>query len=204
MADTGRCNPKTPHSRGTFRRQPRYGTPSTVRMTTKMHRSWCRHPAVNGEPSGRTVTIPIRRRDKSSTARLGSCIIRCTIEPGMREHYVRVQREGALRRACYLMRQNCVVRFIDGPNDEESDPVALTHCARRKPVRRDPVPQPPTKRPRAEPAGLCRAFVQRVAILVDPPPTVSCRDLAPPVGLVARRGEQAARLTAVEWMTNLS
>lgn len=41
----------------------------------------------------------------------------------MREHYVRVQREGALRRACYLMRQNCVVRFIDGPNDEESDPI---------------------------------------------------------------------------------
>jgi len=32
----------------------------------------------------------------------------------------------ALRRACYPMRQNCVVRFIDGPNDEESDAVAIT------------------------------------------------------------------------------
>jgi hypothetical protein len=66
--------------------------PSIVRMITKMHRSWCRHPAVNGRPSGRTVTTPIRRRDKSSTARLGSCIIRCTVEPGIREQDVRVRR----------------------------------------------------------------------------------------------------------------
>ena len=39
-------------------------------------------------------------------------------------------KEDALRQARDLMRQNCVVRFIKGPNDEKIDAVAITRGAR--------------------------------------------------------------------------
>jgi hypothetical protein len=47
-------------------------------------------------------------------------------------------REEALRQACFLMRQNCVVHVLRGPNDEEIDAVAITQWCKKHPMPRAP------------------------------------------------------------------
>ncbi len=49
-------------------------------------------------------------------------------------------KEDALRQARDLTRQNCVVRFIKGPNDEKIDAVAITAWCKGRPTRKDPPP----------------------------------------------------------------
>jgi hypothetical protein len=49
-------------------------------------------------------------------------------------------KEDALRHACDLMRQNCVVRFVKGPNDETIDAVEITAWCKRRPTRKEPAP----------------------------------------------------------------
>jgi|GraSoiStandDraft_40_1057318.scaffolds.fasta_scaffold67270_3 hypothetical protein len=44
-------------------------------------------------------------------------------------------KEGALRQACYLIRQNCVVHFIKGPNDEKLDAVTIIRWCKSHPIR---------------------------------------------------------------------
>jgi hypothetical protein len=48
-------------------------------------------------------------------------------------------KEDALRQACYLMRKNCVARFIAGPNDKKIDAVAIARWCKKHPIRRNPV-----------------------------------------------------------------
>jgi hypothetical protein len=50
-------------------------------------------------------------------------------------------KEDALRQACDLTQQNCVVRFVKGPNDEKIDAVAITAWCKGHPTRKDPPPQ---------------------------------------------------------------
>ena len=45
-------------------------------------------------------------------------------------------KEDALRQACDLTRQNCIVRFVKGPNDEK---IELSRSLRR-PTRKEPPP----------------------------------------------------------------
>src|SRR2546426_4924099 len=52
-------------------------------------------------------------------------------------------KEDALRQACDLTRQNCGARFIEGPNDEKIDAVAITAWCKRRPTRKDPPPPKP-------------------------------------------------------------
>ena len=47
-------------------------------------------------------------------------------------------KEDALRQACDLMRRNCIVHFVKGPNDEKIDAVAITAWCKRRPTRKDP------------------------------------------------------------------
>jgi hypothetical protein len=49
-------------------------------------------------------------------------------------------KEDALRQACDLTRQNCIVRFVEGPDDEKIDAVAITAWCKRRPTRNDPAP----------------------------------------------------------------
>jgi hypothetical protein len=49
-------------------------------------------------------------------------------------------KEDALRQACDLMRRNCVVHFVKGPNDEKIDAVAITAWCKRRPTRKQPPP----------------------------------------------------------------
>ena len=49
-------------------------------------------------------------------------------------------KEDALRQARDLMRQNCVVRFIKGPNDEKIDAFAITAWCKGRSTRKDPPP----------------------------------------------------------------
>jgi hypothetical protein len=51
-------------------------------------------------------------------------------------------KEGALRQACYLMRQNCIVHSVKGPNDEKIDAVAVTAWCKSHPMRQDPAKSP--------------------------------------------------------------
>ena len=51
-------------------------------------------------------------------------------------------KEDALREACDLTRGSCVVHFIQGPNDEKIDAVAIAAWCKHHPWRRDP-PKPP-------------------------------------------------------------
>jgi hypothetical protein len=46
--------------------------------------------------------------------------------------------EGALRQACALMRQNCIVHYIQGPNDEKIDAVEITRWCKGHPLRERP------------------------------------------------------------------
>jgi hypothetical protein len=48
-------------------------------------------------------------------------------------------KEEALREACFLMRKNCLVQFVEGPNDEKIDAVEIAawckaHRTRDRPV----------------------------------------------------------------------
>ena len=47
-------------------------------------------------------------------------------------------KEDALREACDLTRGSCVVHFIQGPNDEKIDAVAIAAWCKHHPWRRDP------------------------------------------------------------------
>ncbi len=51
-------------------------------------------------------------------------------------------KEDALREACDLTRRSCVVHFVQGPNDEKIDAVAIAAWCKHHPWRRDP-PKPP-------------------------------------------------------------
>jgi hypothetical protein len=46
--------------------------------------------------------------------------------------------EDAMRQACFLMRQSCLVHFVKGPNGEKIDAVAITAWCKKHPVRRAP------------------------------------------------------------------
>jgi hypothetical protein len=46
--------------------------------------------------------------------------------------------EDAMHQACFLMRQTCVVHFVEGPNGERIDAVAITAWCKKHPVRRAP------------------------------------------------------------------
>ena len=84
------------------------------------------------------------------------CILLVDTEPGMDwiAHYFdrRLNRdsisrafaskEDALREACDLTRRSCVVHFVQGPNDEKIDAVAIAAWCKHHPWRRDP-PKPP-------------------------------------------------------------
>ena len=84
------------------------------------------------------------------------CILLVDTEPGMDwiAHYFdrRLNRgsisrafaskEDALREACDLTRRSCVVHFVQGPNDENIDAVAVAAWCKHHPWRRDP-PKPP-------------------------------------------------------------
>src|SRR4029077_6729718 len=69
-------------------------------------------------------------------------------------------KEDALRQACDLMRQNCVVRFVKGPNDEKIDAVAITAWCKGRPTRKDPPPPKyqPTLRRRMFLCGCTRRY----------------------------------------------
>ena len=43
-----------------------------------------------------------------------------------------------MRQACFLMQQSCVVHFVEGPNGEKIDAVAITAWCKKHPVRRAP------------------------------------------------------------------
>jgi hypothetical protein len=47
-------------------------------------------------------------------------------------------KEDALREACHLMRQNCRVHLVKGPNDETIDAVAITAWCKRHTMRKEP------------------------------------------------------------------
>jgi hypothetical protein len=49
-------------------------------------------------------------------------------------------KEDALRLACDLVRQNCIVRYVEGPNDEKIDAVEITPWCKRHPTRERPAP----------------------------------------------------------------
>ena len=49
-------------------------------------------------------------------------------------------KEDALRRACDMIRRNCIVHFVKGPNDERIDAVAITAWCKRHPTRERPLP----------------------------------------------------------------
>jgi hypothetical protein len=49
-------------------------------------------------------------------------------------------KEDALRVACDLVRQNCIVRYVEGPNDEKIDAVEITSWCKRNPTRERPAP----------------------------------------------------------------
>jgi hypothetical protein len=46
-------------------------------------------------------------------------------------------KEDALVAACDLMRRNCVVNFVQGPNDEKIDATTITAWCKRRPKRKD-------------------------------------------------------------------
>jgi hypothetical protein len=49
-------------------------------------------------------------------------------------------KEDALRLACDMIRRNCIVHFVKGPNDERIDAVAITAWCKRHPTRERPLP----------------------------------------------------------------
>ena len=49
-------------------------------------------------------------------------------------------KEDALRLACYLIHQKCIVRFITGPNDEKIEAIEITSWCKRHPTRERPAP----------------------------------------------------------------
>jgi hypothetical protein len=40
-------------------------------------------------------------------------------------------KEDALRQACDLMQRKCVMRFVEGPNDEKIDAIAIVKWCKR-------------------------------------------------------------------------
>jgi hypothetical protein len=49
-------------------------------------------------------------------------------------------KEDALRLACDLVRQNCIVRYVEGPNSEKIDAVEIASWCKRHPTRERPAP----------------------------------------------------------------
>ncbi len=49
-------------------------------------------------------------------------------------------KEDALRLACDMIRRNCIVNFVKGPNDERIDAVTITAWCKRHPTRQRPPP----------------------------------------------------------------
>ena len=129
-----------------------------------------RHKARASRPSTRSRERPEARVARSRADGCSSCWTRRTVpsvpvggvsylvdtEPGMNwiAHYFdrRLNRdsisrafaskEDALREACDLTRRSCVVHFVQGPNDEKIDAVAIAAWCKHHPWRRDP-PKPP-------------------------------------------------------------
>ena len=46
--------------------------------------------------------------------------------------------QDAMRQACFVMRQTCVVHFVEGPNGEKIDAVAITARCKKHPAPRVP------------------------------------------------------------------
>jgi hypothetical protein len=49
-------------------------------------------------------------------------------------------KEDALRLACDLVHRNCIVRYVEGPNNEKIDAVEITSWCKQHPTRERPAP----------------------------------------------------------------
>jgi hypothetical protein len=86
-------------------------------------------------------------------------------------------KEGALRNACDLTKQNCIVKYLQGPDNERIGPVEITAWCKAHPTADRPIdPKAPSAKSESRPEMATHKFKLRQTVFLQP--TIFNRDFA--------------------------